>query len=232
MLRSLLRHLVPILHPLLWGIINGACLVWSLGMLALIFVYPDDPLSRDFVREHYYSYDLITCAVWVLEVTLDVIYFLGFLNIKEHLHHRHPFPFQDLNLQPKELDDLLDEGCCHHCQCGVVDNLFCNEQCRPLSLLVEMILATYFLIDSMAVSAMELREIQREDEHLTVDVIINAAAYLYITVRQLKEWRERMLQKERLGGVVDPLSLLAAASSSSSSQELIMTNNKSKMVLV
>eukprot|EP01082_Thalassiosira_pseudonana_P011292 g10793.t1 g10793 contig4:2575437-2576147(-) len=206
--KEFIRLLVPILHPILWSAINGACLVWSIGMLWLIFLYPYDPDSEDFVHENYYSYDLITCVVWVVEVMLDVAYYIGLLSLdatgddngeeKDGTEMTHQYTdFQDENILHIQPNNRKHDN-------HVVIALFCNDsdECRPQSLVVELILALYFMIDSLTVSVLQLRDINREDEHLTLDVMINAAAYLYITIRQYREWKER---REKSGRSANPM---------------------------
>lgn len=205
------------------------CLIWSIFLLSLIFFYPDDPRSQDFVRRHYYVYDLITCIVWVFEMAMDVLYYIGLLG-----NRRRKIQFtksqgndissvlnrtmvqdpnceivRDSGQQPKQIlsdphtipsltkyntqngeerNSLLQDSMC----CQSFENAACtDEQCRTHSLFIEFVFSVYFLGDSITMSKMELREIRREDEHLTLDVIINAAAYLYITIRQYREWTQR-----------------------------------------
>ncbi len=100
----------------------------------------------------------------------------------------------DYNSQYMEdRNSLLQDSMC----CNSFENTVCtDEQCRTHSLFIEFVFSIYFLGDSITMSKMELREIRREDEHLTLDVMINAAAYLYITIRQYSEWNQR--RKRRL----------------------------------
>mmetsp|Transcript_17081 Transcript_17081/g.34774 ORF Transcript_17081/g.34774 Transcript_17081/m.34774 type:complete len:265 (+) Transcript_17081:149-943(+) len=233
---TILRHFVPTLHPVRWAIINGMCLVWSIFLLSLIFFYPDDPRSQDFVRRNYYVYDLITCIVWVLEMAMDVSYYIGLLGSrrrkKQYTNNQGDDissvlnqtmvqdpkceTVRDSGQQPKQIlpdphmipsltennsqdeDDrnsLLQQSIC----CQSFENAACtDEQCRTHSLFIEFVFSVYFLGDSITMSEMELREIRREDEHLTLDVIINAAAYLYITIRQYREWNQRRRRRLNL----------------------------------
>ena len=166
---------------------------------------------------------------------MDVIYFLGFLGLRDgvvfgadnsssfhsepqqyqssqppqqHLPQSHDqvaHPLQELYADEEQNQLPHDSTCCHG-----MNSVVSSEECRTHSLYLELILAVYFLNDSAYRSSMELREIDREDENLTLDVMINAAAYLYITIRQYKEWKN---ERRRLMGTVDTAQFLDVSSS-------------------
>lgn len=176
-------------------------------MLWLFFALPT---KQDFVREYYYSYDLITCVVWVVEVILDVVYFTGLVSLDstaravgdEKNWIPSPHPRQRKRIQIESHDDEANnpEANDDVCDNVVVSALFCNDsdEYRPHSLVVELILALYYTLDSFTASIMKLKGIDREDEHLAVDCMINAAGYLYITIRQYREWKERRRKSRSL----------------------------------
>ncbi|KAL3767894.1 hypothetical protein ACHAW5_010137 [Stephanodiscus triporus] len=158
--KLLLRGCSPRHHPYRWLVVNFVVLTWSLVLLVRIFAtkgsYNDK--EKTSVELQYLIYNLVTCAVWLVEVFFNALNFNNFFDDEgeggEGL------------LQPAhEIESATEE---------------------KIALWIEVVLSAFFFIDStMAAVHRSRNEIHRQAEGMMVWVFVNMAAYTFMVYRLL-----------------------------------------------
>eukprot|EP00980_Cylindrotheca_fusiformis_P029891 scaffold24012_cov186-Cylindrotheca_fusiformis.AAC.4 len=150
-----------------WLVINSFILTWSLLLLLDLF-WTKSPERRLQGTHAYLMYSFISTCIWVVEVGL------------------HLLDYHRLRQEQRQQDEALQHGSSSNSSRGssVPPNphmLFHNVY----SLISELIIALYFLIDSIR-DFIEWGEPDSNVGAEVLDTVINIAAYLYQIVRVIQ----------------------------------------------
>mmetsp|Transcript_13533 Transcript_13533/g.29064 ORF Transcript_13533/g.29064 Transcript_13533/m.29064 type:complete len:210 (-) Transcript_13533:1115-1744(-) len=170
-LKQVLRQWSPQHHPYRWLGINCIILFWSATLLLGILITIDDDdndVEKIEVEWDYLLYNFGACAVWVVEVSFNLLDFNGYFDATT-----------DRDKSLLEITISMEmEG---------AEN---RTKWEVITLYIEMAFAAYFFVDSMSiVFHFSLEEIQREAEGMPFDVCINMIAYAFMVYRQFVDLR-------------------------------------------
>ena len=161
--RRLFRKISPHRDPGRWLCINIAVLIWSIRLLIYIIGTRNENEEDDektYVEMEYLFYNFGTCAVWAIEVGLNI--------------------FDHIDTKEEGVDSSLLQQ---------TDQSFTDtSETKPLW--IELTLAIYFVVDSLSVVGhLNRKEIHKLSKGMLGDVVINMLAYLYLVYRQGVDWR-------------------------------------------
>ena len=161
-MKRVLRGCSPHIHPHRWIVVNSVVLIWSLILINRIRIAQYDVNEQTEVEFEYLVYNFLTCGVWLIEVTFNV------------LDHKRYFDAEGTGeeslLQPIERRE--------------------RSKNEVIAIYIELVLAALFFLDSTSVAFHLTRhQIHRQSEGMVVDVCINMLAYSYLIYRQYVDYR-------------------------------------------
>ena len=160
----MLRNCSPHIHPHRWLGVNSIVLVWSLILMGRIWTTYYH--SKEQVEFEYLVYNFGTCAVWLIEVTFNVLDHLDFFDLEPRTGTG-----EESLLQPQT--DKRDK-----------------TKKEVAAIYIELILAAYFFIDSTSVAYhLSRKQIHREAKGMTLDVSLSMIAYTYLVYQQFIDYR-------------------------------------------
>eukprot|EP00581_Thalassiosira_minuscula_P009563 CAMPEP_0183702706 /NCGR_PEP_ID=MMETSP0737-20130205/725_1 /TAXON_ID=385413 /ORGANISM="Thalassiosira miniscula, Strain CCMP1093" /LENGTH=191 /DNA_ID=CAMNT_0025929361 /DNA_START=266 /DNA_END=841 /DNA_ORIENTATION=+ len=165
-LKRLLKEGSPHYHPYRWLVINCTILLWSFILLMRILVTVDNHSENDKTRIefNYLLYNFLTCIVWFVEVSFNVLDWKGYFESGEGVHE------ESLLRQVPKIERTKR---------GVV------------ALWIEFGLAAYFFIDATTVAHhLSRHQIHRQAKGMTYDICLNLLAYSYMVYLQFVDWQE------------------------------------------
>jgi hypothetical protein len=180
-LKRRFRACSPRHHPHRWLVVNGVILTWSAFLLVRIFAtggsYVDDDKAA--VELHYLIYNIVTCCVWLLEVLLNVLDYNEFFDDGDG--------GGEAPLMPPPIHDTE------------------NATNKMRALWIEGGIAAFFFAESaMAAVHLSRNEVHRQAEGMTMWVIINIVAYIFMVYRLFVDWqtmRQGAKQTELISGL-------------------------------
>ena len=162
-----LRGCSPHLHPHRWGVVNSIVLIWSLILGVHVWntadTHIEDELSA--VEREYIIWNFVTCAVWVVEIALNVLDYRGYFD-------KGGFGESSLLQQPATERKEKTK----------------NEL---IAMYTEVFLAVYFFLDScsIAVNLLDRNEVHKYASAMTFDVVIGMIAYTFLVYRQYVDYK-------------------------------------------
>ena len=72
----------PLAAPYFWLLINASIILYSLFLSCILIIGPDYKIDH-FAIENYLAYDLITCIIWAVELSLSMLSHVLLSDVKE-----------------------------------------------------------------------------------------------------------------------------------------------------
>lgn len=161
------RGCSPRYYPHRWLAVNGIILTWSAFLLVQILAtggtYVDDEKAA--IEFHYLIYNFVTCGVWLLEVFFNVLDYKKFFDDEVGGGGEAP-------LMPPLVHEIE------------------NATNSRAALWIEGGIAACFFVDSASAAVhLSRNEVHRQAEGMTIWVIINIVAYIFMVYRLFVDWQ-------------------------------------------